>query len=150
AIGDVNGDGRLDMAVPNYSRGVPNVRPITVSLLLGRGDGTFSAHTDYPVPGNPTVAAIADLNGDGLGEFIVGSEVARRLTIFPGRSGGTLDSPTQVVLAGDPRSIAVADLDADGKPDVVLACSGPVFTATVLLGDGAGGFRSQIDRTVAS
>src|SRR5262249_3373319 len=47
AIGDINGDGRPDMAVPNYSRAYPNTSPIVVSLLIGRGDGTFSARADY-------------------------------------------------------------------------------------------------------
>src|SRR5206468_5146281 len=40
AIGDLNGDGLLDLAATNFNSA-------TVSVLLGNGDGTFGAHTDY-------------------------------------------------------------------------------------------------------
>jgi FG-GAP-like repeat len=40
AIGDVNGDGKLDLASGNYSSN-------TVSVFLGNGDGTFGAKVDY-------------------------------------------------------------------------------------------------------
>src|SRR6058998_3582543 len=56
-IGDVSGDGRPDLVVINSGA--------TVSVLLGRGDGTFDPKTDYATSPNPRSVAIADFNGDG-------------------------------------------------------------------------------------
>jgi FG-GAP-like repeat len=41
ATADLNGDGRLDIIVPNFGAD-------TVSVLLGNGDGTFGLATDFP------------------------------------------------------------------------------------------------------
>ena len=61
AVGDFNGDGKLDLAVTcglGYSPGV-------VSILLGNGDGTFQKHVDYEVGTAPVGIAVGDFNGDG-------------------------------------------------------------------------------------
>jgi hypothetical protein len=57
-VGDLNGDGKPDLAVTN---GVGD----DVSVLLGNGDGTFQALVNYSVGSNPTSVAIGDFNGDG-------------------------------------------------------------------------------------
>src|SRR5207245_290577 len=57
AIGDLNGDGRPDLVTGSF--------PHSVSVLLGNGDGTFGARTDYDAVYSPISVAIGDLNGDG-------------------------------------------------------------------------------------
>ena len=62
ALGDVNGDGRLDLAAANLEQG-------TVSLLLGRGDGTFVAPFEVAMGSNPSAVVLADLDGDGQADL---------------------------------------------------------------------------------
>ena len=64
AIGDLNGDGRPDLAVANFSSD-------SVSVLLGYGDGTFGAVTDYGTGRYPLAVAIGDLNVDGRPDLAV-------------------------------------------------------------------------------
>src|SRR5207248_10173662 len=61
AVGDFNGDGRLDLAVGDYG---PDFQTGSVSILLGNGDGTFQAHMDYPAGVNPTGVLVGDFNRD--------------------------------------------------------------------------------------
>jgi hypothetical protein len=58
AAGDFNGDGHLDLAVANSGDG-------TVSILLGKGDGTFQAAQTYAVGSFPTSVTVGDFNSDG-------------------------------------------------------------------------------------
>ena len=64
AIGDFNGDGKLDLAVANSGND-------NVSVLLGNGDGTFQAHVDYPTGGNSNSVAVGDFNRDGRVDLAV-------------------------------------------------------------------------------
>jgi hypothetical protein len=64
ALGDLNGDGKLDIVACNLDRG-------TLSLLRGRGDGTFDAPVSMPTSPNPTAVAVTDLDGDGLADAAV-------------------------------------------------------------------------------
>jgi hypothetical protein len=58
AVGDFNGDGKLDLVTSIYVNG-------GVSVLLGNGDGTFQPHIDYSTGGDSPWIAVGDFNGDG-------------------------------------------------------------------------------------
>src|SRR5215471_19365357 len=47
AVGDFNGDNLQDLAVANDGSG-------TISILLGKGHGTFEAAVDFPAGTNPS------------------------------------------------------------------------------------------------
>src|SRR2546425_10353811 len=58
AVGDVNGDGRPDLAVANYNSH-------NVSVLLGNGDGAFQPPWTFGAGRSPDSVAPGDVNGDG-------------------------------------------------------------------------------------
>ena len=68
AVGDFDGDGKLDLVETNPAPGNGNL-----SLLLGKGDGTFQPATNYTVGTTPETVFVADLNGDGKPDVIVGN-----------------------------------------------------------------------------
>ena len=58
AVGDFNGDGKLDVAVANSGSS-------NVSILLGNGDGTLQPARNFDAGVAPNGIAVADFNGDG-------------------------------------------------------------------------------------
>src|ERR1700730_2764672 len=79
---DFNGDGKLDLAVANSSSN-------TVSILLGKGDGTFGAKTDFGVGFRPRSVAVGDFNGDGKLDLAVANEFSGTVSILLGNGDGT-------------------------------------------------------------
>src|SRR5262249_49509012 len=60
-VADFNGDGKLDLAVTNANLGLGS----TISILTGKGDGTFNPHVDQMVVPEPGPIVAADFNHDG-------------------------------------------------------------------------------------
>jgi hypothetical protein len=135
AVGDFNGDGKLDLAISGLSSA-----PVGVYILPGNGDGTFQAPTSA-LPGGGELA-VADLNGDGKLDLVLEGDptVAQ---IYLGNGDGTFSNAGNYFLnslplitrtPGYPTGIVVADLNLDGKLDVALG-------NVVLLGNGNGTFQ---------
>jgi predicted NUDIX family NTP pyrophosphohydrolase len=142
AIADLNADGRLDLAVANvdsysYYSG-------TVSVLLGNGDGTFGAKTDFGTGSYPYSVAIADLNGDGRPDLAVTNLGSFTVSVLLGNGDGTFGAKTDFGTGSGPRSVAIADLNADGRPDLAVA-NAYSNTVSVLLGTGDGTFGTMTD-----
>ena len=136
-VGDFNGDGIVDLAVPNTG---DNYNNGTVSILLGNGDGTFTAADTSPVVGvNPYAVAVGDFNGDGKADLAVIDQQQDTMTILLGNGDGTFIAAASPQVTSNAEAIAVADFNGDGKQDLIVACSngGQVF---VLLGNGDGTF----------
>ena len=83
--GDFNGDGRLDLAVANYGDN-------TVSVLLGKGDGTFQPQVTYAVGSNPGAIVAGDFNGDGRTDLVV-SDGGRHRSDPPGQRRWDVPAP---------------------------------------------------------
>ena len=66
AVGDFDGDGRLDLAVANAGSN-------TISVLLGKGNGKFRAAPDVSAGLGPVFVAVDDFNGDGKPDLVVAS-----------------------------------------------------------------------------
>ncbi|MFN2531415.1 MAG: FG-GAP repeat domain-containing protein [Pyrinomonadaceae bacterium] len=125
AIGDVNGDGRLDLAVAHYSGHINDSSSDRVSILLGTGDGAFKPGWSQLVPGRaPTGAAIGDINGDGIADVAFVNYAAASVTLVLGTKGEFQISPLVVAVGQLPSSVAMGDLNGDGKADIITASSG--------------------------
>jgi hypothetical protein len=144
AIADFNGDGKLDLAVANSGDNGDGA----VSILLGKGDGTFRHHVDY-AGGGPFLSSVAvgDFNGDGKADLAVadaGTQSAATVSVLLGNGDGTFQPQVTYPTGGGPLSVAVADLNGDSKQDLVLA-NYFGFTVSVLLGNGDGTFGPHSD-----
>src|SRR6267143_5172768 len=150
AVGDVNGDGEQDLIVSNLgaSRLPGAALPIgTVSVLLGRGDGTFLGKTDYPVGVNPSSVATADLNRDGNLDLAVADQgnygTVNALSILLGNGDGSFRAGAYYDdVIPNPAFIAIGDLDGDGLLDLAVAMVGGV-SVIVFLGNGDGTFQTR-------
>ena len=101
AIGDMNGDGKPDLVTANYSNdyGISNV-----SVLLGRGNGTFGRNTDFVTGSLPQSIAIGDLNGDGNPDIATANGYDNTVSVLPGAATATSGpSPTTPPAPGPTR-----------------------------------------------
>lgn len=124
AIGDINGDGALDLAVADPGGNqVSQPDGGALAVLLGNGDGTFQSAVRYAVRSVPVVVAMADVNGDGLADVAVASEGAGTatgsVTVYLSNGDGTLRNAITYGAGGRPLGMTVGDLNGDGKPDLV-------------------------------
>jgi len=136
AVADLNGDGKLDLAVTNYITG-------TIGIMLGVGDGTFPTHSDYPVGSEPTSVAIADLNGDGNPDVVVPNFHSNTLSVLFGNGDGSFKSAVSYATGNGPISVAAADFNGDHKLDLVVVNESENDVG-ILLGNGNGTFKAQV------
>ena len=120
AVGDFNGDGKLDIAVAQGQN---------LGILLGNGDGTFTPFKTYPFPG-PSKEYVAgdgvltaDFNGDGVLDLLTIDQYGD-INVLLGKGDGTFKTPSLPVASygidGYP-FIAVSDFNGDGKTDIAFA-----------------------------
>jgi hypothetical protein len=155
AVADLNGGGKQDLIVGVGSSwsSAGSYRPHAVSVLLGRGDGTFRpSHTyslgyaeDCPSGVTPT---IADLNGDRKPDVV--SVEGHKLIVLLGRGDGGLRAarayPVDAYTGRGIIALALGRLNGDRTPDAVTgsywSANEPTGDLSVLLGTARGGFGS--------
>lgn len=126
---DFNHDGFADVCVANINTN-------TISVLLGRGDGTFSPQTQYTVGGAPRGIAVLDVNGDGHIDIVNTNSSSSNLSILVNRGDGTFNAPVFFEGGGAGEyALAAADMNEDGILDLVASAANS-SRIMVLTGDG--------------
>jgi len=132
AVGDFNGDGKLDLAVANQDAN-------TVSILLGDGTGNFTTASSPATGSYPYSVAVGDFNGDGKLDLAVVNTDSNTVSILLGDGTGNFTATSSPATGSTPTSVAVGDFNGDGKLDLAVANSAS-NTVSILLGDGTGNF----------
>lgn len=130
ALADLNGDSNLDAITANQADS-------TASVMLGLGDGTFAARTDFVADLGAVWIDTGDLNRDTIPDIVVGNYFASSVSVLLGTGTGSFGSATSFPVPPQSPEGALADFNEDGSLDVAVASRG-TNTVAVLLGLGTG------------
>jgi hypothetical protein len=132
ALGDLDGDGDLDLATANMGSN-------NVSVFPGDGDGTFGMRQNYMTGASPHTVAIGDLNGDGKPDLAVTNMGDNSVGTMMGRGDGTFMMMRKFAMSGSPMILQLGDLDGDGDLDMAVSNQSG-NTMVVMRGNGDGTF----------
>lgn len=124
---DLDNDGKLDLITGNLD-------DLSLSVRLNNGDGTFGPENRIHLPNVPNSLdqlAVADFDGDGIPDIVVGTP----LMIFPGLGHGLFAPPVtniSTIYINGKQPLPVADFDGDGRPDIAT-CSVTTNAVSILL-----------------
>jgi len=133
ALGDLNGDGIVDIVVGNHSN---------LSVFLGYGDGSFEGPTTITAGAGLRGVVLRDVNGDNIQDIIAANQGEDVVSVLLGYGDGTFALRTTYAVGDGPSYLLLADLDNDGVSDIVTA--GGADSITVLLGNGDGTFGTPV------
>jgi hypothetical protein len=136
ALGDFNGDGKVDLAATNSSDD-------SVHVQLGNGNGTFAAATSYAAGSTPAAIVAADLNGDGHLDLATANAAGNDISVLLGNGDGTFAAAVHYGVGASPGALAFGDLDGDGHPDLVVA-NAAGNDISVLFNNGDGTFATEV------
>lgn len=117
AAGDLNNDGKPDLAVTNPGNN-------TVSLFMNSGATVavpaYAPHTELATGTTPRDIAIDDFDNDGNLDIVVSNSGAASVSVFRNQGTGTFAPKLDFAASTGAQAIATGDVDADGRADIVV------------------------------
>ena len=124
AVGDIDGDGKPEIVVTNSAV----VSTIGIYKNMSKpGSINFAAPLQGFTGTTPFAVSIADLDGDGKPDIVVGNFNSSTISIFKNTSSVgniSINTPTLLTTAANPSSLELTDIDGDGKTDIIVGNSG--------------------------
>lgn len=112
-LGDVDGDGDLDLVV------WPSVSEPGLVLMLNDGAGVFSEGQTVPLGGVPTRVVVEDMDGNGFADLVVSSSAGGTVDIYSNTGGVYTGREVPIAVGTNPVPLIVADVNDDGRPDIL-------------------------------
>jgi hypothetical protein len=142
AVGDVDGDGDLDLLTANLGAA-------TVSVRLNNGSGVFSGGSDPAVSNNPASVALGDVDGDGDLDLL--AACSGTVSVRLNNGSGVFSGGSNPAVTGIPANVAVGDVDGDGDLDLLATTTNSTSnTVSVRLNNGSGVFSGGSDPVVGN
>lgn len=133
AIGDLDGDGRPDIATVNTASSVSLFRNVCTNGVLDTN--SFAARVDIPALSNGSSIAIGDLDLDGKLDLVAAFVQPLSISVYRNQAApGVIDAnsfaPAVNFAVGNwVHNVVLADLDGDGRPDVATAGELPSYVS---------------------
>jgi uncharacterized protein (TIGR03437 family) len=142
-VADFNHDGKKDVVVVSSGSSVAGSN--TISVFLGKGDGTLQPAVYYPAHTSALAVVAFDFNGDNNLDLAILNGASPDVSILLGRGDGTFAAPVNYAVTQG-LSLALGDFNGDGHADLVV---GGAQNLSVLLGNGDGTFRAAVNVPVS-
>jgi FG-GAP-like repeat/Putative Ig domain len=114
-VADLNGDTHPDLVFSTNPVGGS-----TVSVLLGRGDGTFLPETNFETGYGTSGVKIGDFNSDQIPDIAAACYWSNSLDVLVGRGDGTFEPRVAFAGGGYCHAVALGDWDRDGRLDAAV------------------------------
>lgn len=119
AAADVNGDGKPDLIIGN---GQDNTVSVAINTTVpGAMQSSFASQKIVASNLSPSSLDVADINGDGLGDLVVATDMGSIVVLLNQTATGALSpvfSASLPISVGNQFNLVVSDINGDGRPDI--------------------------------
>ena len=137
AVGDVNADGKPDLAIINSPASTADRSGKNgLTILIGDGKGKFTMMNGSPYDAGkiPNRVAIGDVNGDGVNDIVTSDNDSDKIYLFLMNKTRAVLSGLPITVGNHPKGVAIADLNGDGKGDIIV-CNNLDNDITIIKGE---------------